>query len=80
MTVSNKGMAIISSVVWRTGVDLPNLDVVVLAYAGKSEIETVQSIGRGLRRTADKDERIIVDFFDPSNYHLVNHFADYFKR
>jgi len=49
---------------------------VINAAGGKSEIMTLQAIGRGLRRTDTKDQVIIVDFFDSSNYYLLGHFGE----
>ena len=59
---------VISTSVWREGVDIPNLDCVINACGGKSEIMTLQAIGRGLRKTDDKEEVIIIDFLDPYKY------------
>jgi len=67
---------VIATVVWREGINIPTLDVVVNACGGKSEIMTLQAIGRGLRRTKDKDEVIIVDFFDNSHHYLISHFGE----
>jgi superfamily II DNA or RNA helicase len=66
---------VIATAVWREGVDIPSLDCVINAAGGKSEIMTLQAIGRGLRRTEDKEEVIIYDFFDPSHYYLISHFG-----
>ena len=73
----NKSLLIaISTTVWREGMDIPNLDVVINACGGKSEIMTLQTIGRGLRKTEDKEHVIIVDFFDPSNRFFISHFGE----
>ena len=66
---------VIATAVWREGVDIPSLDCVINAAGGKSEIMTLQAIGRGLRRTKDKEEVIVYDFFDPSHYYLISHFG-----
>jgi len=48
----------------------------VNASGGKSEILTLQSLGRGLRTVPGvKDDVVLVDFFDPSNRYLVDHFG-----
>jgi superfamily II DNA or RNA helicase len=67
--------AVIANAVWREGIDIPSLGSIVNAAGGKSEIVTIQSIGRGLRTTGDKKEVILVDYFDPSNRYLVDHFG-----
>ena len=67
---------VICTTVWKEGVNIPELDVVINAAGGKSEIVTLQSIGRGLRRTASKENLLIIDFFDPSHYYLISHFGE----
>lgn len=62
--------------VWAEGINIPSLDVVINACGGKSEIRTLQSIGRGLRKTDKKDQVTIVDFFDPISNYLVSHFGE----
>lgn len=58
--------AVISTTVWKEGVDIPNLDCVINAGAGKGEIATIQSVGRVLR--PKKHKAIIVDFIDNGKY------------
>ena len=68
--------AVISTVVWKEGVNIPNLNNVINAAGGKSEIATLQSIGRALRKTVDKSHVTIYDFFDGSHPYLVSHFGE----
>lgn len=56
------------------GVDVPNLDVVVLAYVGKNEKVLVQSIGRVLRKTKTGKYAYIIDFNDYEDIILSNHY------
>lgn len=46
------------------GVDIPALDVVILAHGGKSLVQTMQRIGRAMRipKDSDKKECLIIDF------------------
>lgn len=67
---------VICSTVWSEGINIPNLNAVINAGGGKSEIKTLQNIGRGLRKTKDKDTVWIVDIFDPSHRFLIEHFAE----
>jgi superfamily II DNA or RNA helicase len=67
---------VIATAVWKEGINIPSLDVVINAAGGKSEIQTLQSIGRGLRRTSDKDQVIVVDFFDATHKYLIAHFGE----
>jgi len=74
--IDKKLLAAICTTVWSEGVNIPSINVIILAHLGKSELRTLQNIGRGLRRTDDKDKVMIVDFFDPSHHHLVKHFGE----
>lgn len=73
--IKKKILAVICTTVWKEGINIPSLNVVINAAGGKSEIATIQAIGRGLRRTEDKDEIIVVDFFNPSSNYLISHFG-----
>lgn len=66
----------ITTTIWKEGVDLPSLNVVINAVGGKSEVACLQVLGRGLRTTADKTQVTFVDFFDPSHHYLVSHFGE----
>lgn len=70
--IEKKTKCVISTVIWREGINIPSLNCVVNAAGGKSEIATLQAIGRGLRKTDDKEEVLIVDFLDTSRY-LAEH-------
>jgi len=63
---------IVTTDCWREGVDIPSLNVVINACGGKSEIKTLQAIGRGLRRPAGKESMLVFDFLDPYRY-LAEH-------
>lgn len=67
--------AAICTSAWIEGIDLPSLGAVINAGGGKSEIRTIQAIGRGLRKTSEKDTVIIIDFFDPSSKYFIDHFG-----
>lgn len=75
LLISKSLDAVIVTSVWREGINIPTLDVIINAGGGKGEIPTLQAIGRGLRKAAGKDEVVIVDFFDPSHRYLVEHFG-----
>jgi superfamily II DNA or RNA helicase len=63
----------IATTSWGEGIDIKNLQNVVLAGGGKSEIQTLQKVGRGLRKTDGKEFVTIVDFLDLAHFHLVKH-------
>jgi len=74
--LNNKTLdVVIVTSVWREGINIPSLNIIINAGGGKGEIPTIQAIGRGLRRTSDKEEVIIYDFFDPSHTYLIDHFG-----
>jgi len=71
---------VIATVIWREGVNIPSLDTVIPAGAGKSEIATVQAVGRGLRTTTEKETVEVIDFLDHGKYlaaHSINRLAVY---
>jgi len=70
---------VICTTIWKEGVDIPPLGAVVNCSGGRSEIATLQTIGRGLRRTNEKDEVIIVDFMDRGNRYLAQHSLERIK-
>lgn len=70
--------SVICTTVWKEGLNIPELNVIINAAGGKSEISTLQSIGRGLRKTVTKKELIMVDFFDQSHPFLLDHWGERF--
>jgi len=71
---------VICTAVWKEGINIPSLNCVINAAGGKSEIATLQAIGRGLRSVPGKKEIIIVDFLDPYRYlaqHAIQRIAIY---
>jgi len=74
---------VISTAIWKEGVNIPTLDVIVNACGGKSEVQTMQVIGRGLRTTKDKSEVELIDFIDPYKYlaeHSIARLGVYYKE
>jgi superfamily II DNA or RNA helicase len=65
--------------IWKEGTNIPELNAVINAAGGKSELTTIQVIGRGLRKTESKSELIVYDFFDPSHIYLIDHFGNRFS-
>jgi len=60
---------LLASDIFQQGVDLPDIDVVINAAAGKSVIGVLQRFGRGLRG----DNLILVDFADGQHATLAKH-------
>lgn len=72
----------IVSTLLSEGVNLPEMDAIILAGGGKSTVLTIQRVGRALRITPDKDSAIIVDFLDKGRYvsdHTANRLETYKK-
>jgi superfamily II DNA or RNA helicase len=64
---------LITSRIFNEGKDIPFLESVIVASGRKSPIETYQKMGRGITKTADKDETEVFDFIDKSHRMLYNH-------
>ena len=58
---------IVCTTIFDEGVDIPELQSVIMAGGGKSKIKTLQRLGRGLRLAEGKEEVLIVDFDDHSD-------------
>lgn len=54
---------IVCSVIFQTGTDIPEVQSMVIACGGKSEIATLQRIGRGMRILRDSQGKVIKDHF-----------------
>ena len=55
---------VIATTLADEGLDIPGLQVLIQAGAGKSETRALQRIGRALRKTPTKNKAIVIDFFD----------------
>lgn len=70
-----KIMNVVSTIVWREGINVKSLNAIILAGGGKNEKDLIQAVGRGARKDKGKDEFVIVDFIDNSKY-LSQHFCE----
>lgn len=70
---------VLISTLLKEGVDLPSLDALIYAAGYKSSVMTIQTIGRALRKTEDKDNAIIVDFIDSGNKMISLHSDERFR-
>lgn len=65
---------LIGTQILEVGVDVPSIDLVILAGGGKAEVGQRQSIGRGLReKKKGSNTTFVVDFIDGQNKHLKGH-------
>jgi len=66
--------ALIASVVFQQGVDIPSLASVIVAAGGKSTIASLQRIGRGMRTDGGKKAEFeVYDILDRGNKWLEKH-------
>jgi len=66
------GNVVIATAIFGEGVDVPAVDLLVLAGGGAHHVNILQKIGRGIRM---KDSGVlhVVDFVDDTNKHLLRH-------
>ena len=70
--------------VYSTGINIRNLHNIVFASPSKSRIRNLQSIGRGLRLSENKEETVLYDISDDLTWnnhrnYTINHFAERIK-
>lgn len=64
---------LVASIILDEGVNLPELQVLVLGAGGKSSVRFTQRIGRLLRVHKSKQVAIIHDFIDTGSRYVLNH-------
>jgi superfamily II DNA or RNA helicase len=64
---------IISSSIFNEGISINAIKLLIIASGGKSKIETIQKLGRGLRIRPDKTDVIVIDFEDSGNLYTERH-------
>ena len=64
---------IISSNIFNEGISIDAIRLLIIASGGKSKIETIQKLGRGLRVKQDKTECTVFDFEDEGNMYTERH-------
>jgi superfamily II DNA or RNA helicase len=71
---AGKGIVLIASYgTFSTGIDLKNVNYIILAESYKSEITIRQSIGRGMRKLEGKLKITILDLIDDLDGYVVKH-------
>ena len=55
------------------GVDIVSINALIMAAGGKSQITTLQRIGRGLRHKKGENTLLVLDFLDKTNSYLEYH-------
>jgi len=67
----SKKTRIIVSTIIKEGIDLPDMDAIILASGGKGGEfgkDLLQKLGRVVRKTEEKDRALLFDFFDDDGY------------
>jgi len=70
---AGKLKTLIASTIFDEGVDIPNIEVLVLAAGWKTSLRFLQRVGRAMRRKKGRNVVIVIDFLDMSNYYLLDH-------
>ena len=78
---SDNSTTIASYGTFSTGINIRNINNIVLASPSKSKIRVLQSIGRGLRTSSSKDSILVFDIADDISYKgrynfTLNHFFE----
>jgi superfamily II DNA or RNA helicase len=55
------------------GIDVPDVNLLLIVGGGKSYVPTVQRIGRGLRKKKNNEELVVIDYFITGNSFLEKH-------
>jgi superfamily II DNA or RNA helicase len=69
---------IISTSISDEGLDIPAMDVLILAVGDKSILKTLQRLGRGMRKKSGENVVMIVDFLDTFSPYMKKHSHDRF--
>lgn len=64
---------VVATSILDEGIDVPAIDVIILAGGGKARIGTLQRVGRGLRTGQGKDRLTVVDFANFCHGWLIKH-------
>lgn len=75
MESSNDVIIVASFGTFSTGIDLKNVHHIIFAESTKAEITIRQSIGRGMRKLAEKIKVVIWDLVDQLDGYMVKHGA-----
>jgi superfamily II DNA or RNA helicase len=68
---------VISSLISDEGLDIPAMDILIIAPGDRSPLKVIQRVGRGLRKKVGVPNVVtIVDFVDFTHRHLLNHARD----
>lgn len=70
----SKDGILVCTPIFGEGVNIPDISTIILAAGGKSHIQLLQRIGRGLRTGGIGDDKLhVYDFLDFTNKYLMKH-------
>lgn len=72
-------MCVIATTILGEGINIPSLGQLILAKASASPTDTLQLVGRVLRRTATKTTVDVIDIFDTNCKYINTHSKDRLK-
>jgi superfamily II DNA or RNA helicase len=64
---------VIATMIYKEGIDISAIDVLIYAAGEKAPVTILQVLGRGLRARKDKKTLIYYDFEDKDHRHLTHH-------
>jgi superfamily II DNA or RNA helicase len=70
---AGRGAIVIATNIFREGVDVPAVNLLVLAGGGKGHIKLLQQLGRGMRSKEGDNVLRVIDCLDDTNRYLLNH-------
>jgi len=70
---SKKITKLIASTIFDQGIDIVNIEVLINCSGGNSFIKLFQRLGRGTRRSEEKDKLIAYDFIDTGHEYTESH-------
>lgn len=73
-------LRVLMGTVMKEGLDLPATGAIVLAGGGRSKVQTLQQVGRGMRVAEGKTNCRVVDFTDGHHGRLWEHSQDRLKN
>lgn len=78
------GIIVASVGTFSTGINIPNLKTIIFATPSKSRVRTLQSIGRALRKSDEKETAVLFDIADDLSWkkhknYTLKHFFERLK-
>ena len=69
-----EGGVMVATTIYDEGIDIPEINTLIIAFGGKSRRKVLQRVGRGLRRKErGLNEVRVIEFYDWHHRHLSRH-------